>query len=411
MQEVVITGIGFVLPGCGDRETFWGQLADGRSQLALEPDPIRPGHRRAVGRATSFDPEEALDGLPRRLWDRWPREILLYLGSLVRAAGDAGMGLDALAGAQVGLFDGCARPGFQFWSEKHEAAGGGGVASTYGKQDIIRSLPGQAAGIGAAIFRVQGPAHTFTSTCASGAVAIGHAAREIALGEIDVALAGGHESSLAAPLFQMYRDAGLLSMEEADPRRAVAPYERHSGNAFSEGAVTLVLESRAHAEARGARVLARLAGYRYGNNGAHPTAVDDTGERPAAVVRQLLDRARVPLADVGVVVGHGNGVRASDESETAYMKLLFGERVAEVPLVSTKPVYGHTLGASSAVNVAAAALMVEHDFIIPTANVAAGLHAGVSHQGGTGRARTCPAAVAMSYGMGGHNAAVAVAKA
>src|SRR5206468_5384611 len=140
-------------------------------------------------------------------------------------------------------------------------------------------------------------------------------------------------------------------------------------NAFGEGAITLVLEDRAHAEARGAHIIAAITGYHYANCGEHPTAVDTTGELPAELLANLLDSARADVQRVSFVVGHCNGVPMSDLSEIAMMRKLFGERTRSIPLVSTKPIYGHLLGASSALNVAAAALMLSEGQVIPTMNI------------------------------------------
>ncbi|MFT4978745.1 MAG: 3-oxoacyl-[acyl-carrier-protein] synthase II [Myxococcota bacterium] len=274
------------------------------------------------------------------------------------------------------------------------------------------AIPGQTVGLAASLFKVRGPTYTFTSTCSSGAVAIGHAMREIQSGELDLALATGHEASLVAPLFAMYRDAGLISAEQEDARRAVMPYIGHSANAFGEGAVTLVLEDREYAERRGANILGVMAGYSYGNNGHHPTAIDILGLRPAEVIERMLDRADVVRDDVSFVVGHGNGVRRSDVSEENYMRRLFGRKAAEVPLISIKPIYGHNLGASSAMNAAAAIMMVHHDYVVPTINIDASAGRRVTeHQAREGTARPCGVGVAMSYGMGGQNAALLVKKA
>src|SRR5205823_11779389 len=100
--------------------------------------------------------------------------------------------------------------------------------------------------------------------------------------------------------------AGLISAEKGDAKRAVTPFVGYSNNAFGEGAVTLVLEELSHALARGATPLAELTGYRYGNNGYHPTAVDVTGLRPAEVIDLLLERAGLAKEDIDFVVGHGN---------------------------------------------------------------------------------------------------------
>jgi 3-oxoacyl-[acyl-carrier-protein] synthase II len=246
--------------------------------------------------------------------------------------------------------------------------------------------------------------HTFSSTCCAGAVAIGHAWRELMLGEVDVALASGHDSSLAAPFYHMYRDAGLISEERDDARRALRPFVGHSRNVFGEGAVTLVLETRAHAEARGAEPLAALRGFKYGNNGGHPISVDAEGARVTALTRELLAHSGVARERIGFVVGHGNGVPQSDRSEELYMQRIFDDRVREVPLLSVKPIYGHLLGGSSALNVAAAALMLHHRWLAPTINIDAAAASGpVDHLATGGRPTREPAGLSISYGIGGHN--------
>jgi 3-oxoacyl-[acyl-carrier-protein] synthase II len=140
--------------------------------------------------------------------------------------------------------------------------------------------------------------------------------------------------------------------------------------------------------------------------------VDFTGERPAALLLQALGEAELTPEDVDFVVGHGNGVLASDISELNYMKRVFGSRTREVPLISTKPIYGHTLGASSAVNVAAAALMLHHEYVAPTVGVdQSRVVSGFNHQANRGAARTLRHGVAMSYGIGGQNVSLVLERA
>ncbi|HET9221461.1 MAG TPA: hypothetical protein VFO07_03100, partial [Roseiflexaceae bacterium] len=202
-------------------------------------------------------------------------------------------------------------------------------------------------------------------------------------------------------------DAGLLSRERGDPGRAVRPYVDHSTNAFGEGAVTLLLESCAHAERRGARILATIGGYKYGNSGDHPTHVDVSGIRPAQVIGSLLDTAHITPQQIQFVVGHGNGVQSSDIAEMNYMRQLFGPRTASVPLISTKPIYGHMLGAASALNVAAAALMIHHQYLIPTINIDVDRGpSGMNFQANQGTPSCCQAGIASAFGLGGHNVAL-----
>jgi len=398
MRDIVVTGIGPILPGCDDRDTFWKQVRDGQSQLALEPDPSTPSEIIPLGRVKDFDARRYLRDIPWRFYQRFGREQQLYLASVSRACEDAALDRELLRSERVGLFDGTSRDNLAIWHTErtigHEA-----------KHHLAAGMSGMSVGLASAVFGVRGPTYTFTATCASGVVALGHALRELQLGEIDVALGTGHDALMPAPVLRTYREAGLLNLEREDASRALKPYGGHSGNAFGEGAVTLVLETREHAEARGANVLATLAAYRYGNGGEHPTNVDETGRRPAQLIEQALDRAGVSRNEVGFVVGHGNGVAASERSELAYMRQVFGSRVSEVPLISTKPIYGHTLGASGMVNAAATVLMLRHDFIIPTLNVDEP-QAGddVMHQAHRGVARRSEAGVVVCFGIGGQNA-------
>lgn len=407
MRDVVVTGIGPVLPGCSSREDFWRQLSEGRSQLAIVPDPADPTRTVPIGRVDVAHARSLITDIPDHFLDRYHPEILLYLASLHVARQDAGLRWELIDPRRTGLFDGSARPTLAFWYERVRSTAAIHPKDAYSRRDMLTCIPGQTVGIAASVYGLRGPTYTVNATCSSGAVAIGHAWREVAIGEVDLAFATGHEWALVAPVMAMYRDAGLISKEDSEPERALSPYVDHSTNVFGDGAVTLVLESREHAEKRGANILCSLGAYRHGNSGFHPTAVDPLAIRPTQLVTEVVEAAGLVLEDVKVVVGHGNGVPVSDVSEENYMRRLFGRRAAEVPLVSVKPIYGHSLGASSATNAAAAALMVHHDYIAPTINAAPNrTRRYAQHQGEQGRSVECQAAVSVSYGMGGQNAAL-----
>ena len=410
LHDVVVTGVGVVLPNCDSRETFWRQLQNGESQLAIEPDPA-DGIPCAIGRVRDFDCARYLDGVPPRLYKSCLREQQLYLASVVQAARDAGLSLSDFASSGTGLFDGTSRGNFAHWYDliHHRAFD---KSSRFTPRDLNFGMPGQAVGMAAAILGVQGPTFTYNNSCASGAVAIGNAFRELQTGRIEIAFGTGHDAALIGPLYQMYRDAGLVSSEAHDPELAIRPYAGSTANAFGEGAVTLVLETRDHALRRGAVPLAQVVAFRHGNGGEHPTDVDFTGARPAKLIQQNLEEAQLSANDVDFVLGHGNGVLASDISELNYMKRVFGSRTRDVPLISTKPIYGHTLGASSALNAATAALMLHHDFVVPTVRLDEKrvVH-GFNHQANRGAARELNGGVVVAYGIGGQNAALLLRKA
>jgi 3-oxoacyl-[acyl-carrier-protein] synthase II len=395
--EVVVTGLGLVLPGCDRRDRFWDQLRENESQLRIFPDPAGGGEV-AMGWIVDFDAGRYLYDVDERFYSRHSRSVQMYLSALLQARRDAGVDLARCDSERVGLFQGTSRDSFAWWQ-------GRAKTESYTRRDLVAGMPSIGVGLAASILHSQGPSCSFSASCCSGAVAIGHAYREIAAGEVDVAFAGGHDAALCAPLFAMYRHAGLLSTESQDASQAIQPFNGSAGNAFGEGAVVLVLESRRHAEERSATILASIAGFSHGNAGSHPTHVDRSGDRPARLIRSVLAQGHLATSEVGAVVAHGNGVPQSDRSELAYMSRVFGERAQAVPIVTTKPLWGHTLGASSAVNVAAAVMMIHHGLVSSS-----GVHAG---EGGAtpisaGMRLPSPAVVCMSLGIGGNNAAVLV---
>jgi len=408
LHEVVITGVGTLLPNCDSRETFWQQLREGESQLAIEPDPA-DGIPCAIGRVRDFECGRYMPDIQARLYQACHREQQLYLASIAQAARDAGLALADIKGPRTGLFDGTSRGNLAHWYEliHHKIHD----ASRFTPRDLNFGMPGQAVGLAAAILGVQGPTFTFNNSCASGAVAIGNAFRELQAGRIDVAFGTGHDAALIGPVYQMYRDAGLLSAEREHPERAIRPYAGSFANAFGEGAVTLVMETRRHAAERQAVPLAEVVAFRHGNGGEHPTDVDFSGARPAHLLQENLDEAQLTAGDVDFVLGHGNGVPASDISELNYMKRVFGRRTRDVPLISTKPIYGHTLGASSALNAATAALMLHHDYVVPTLLDEGRVVHGFNHQANRGESRKLRSGFVVAYGIGGQNATLMLRKA
>lgn len=412
MSEIVVTGIGPLLANCADRHALWSHLRDGASQLTFEPAPGGDGERWPVGRIHGFEPARWLGRISPAFHDRYHREQQIYLSSMMIAIEDAGLELAAIPRDRIAIVDGTSRGNFDYWYERVRLEGRVPAGELYTRRELLTGTPGQAANLAASLLGVRGPVYTFNITCCSGAVAVGQACRELAHGEVDVAFATGHDSSLQAPMYRMYRDAGLLSQERDDARRAIRPYGGHSRNAFGEGAITLVLETRAHAARRGATPLATIRGWKLGNNGGHPLHVDAEGGRATELISDVIGRAGVAPGEIGVVVGHGNGVEQSDRSELAYMHRVFGERAGEVPLLSVKPVYGHLFGASSALNVAAAVLMLHHRWLVPTLNVdPARAQGSIDHLAGGGRRSEARAALAVAYGIGGHSAVTLVGSA
>ena len=406
-----MTGMGVVLPGCESREELWEQLVGGRSQLTFEAAPSGNGDSWPVGRIHNLDARRWLGDLLSRDIEKLHRDQVLYLASVVNAIADAALDRAALPGMRAGVFDGSSRGSFDAWYERIRQESVRPAAELYGLRELVFGTPGSAAYLAAVNLGITGPSYTFSGSCTAGAIAIGHAYREVASGALDLAIASGHESALSSPIYHMYRCAGLLTDEAVDATRALRPFAGHGGTAFGEGAISLILEDRVRAERRGARIFAAIRGYAYANNGEHPTAVDTTGRLQRRLVEGMLDANRIETGRVSFVVGHGNAVPISDLAEVVYMQRLFGPRVGEVPLVSVKPIYGHLLGASSALNVAVATLMMHEQYVVPTINVdLSRVLDDMNHQPDRGAAQPCDVGLATAFGVGGHNAVVAVSR-
>lgn len=405
-SEVAITGIGVVLPNCEDRSTLWEHLKHGHSQLRFDQ---RGDTRLPVGIASQFDPEQHFENIPRTFYQRYPRQLQIYLASVLLALKDSGADLNSFRPDRVGIFEGSARPFFQYWYDQIRSEQS--REKRYTKQHLMVGLPGQCGGIAASLLKVRGGVYSLTGACTSGAIATGLGCRELHDGAMDLVLASGHDVPLSDPIFEMYGDAGLLSTEKLDAQRAVRPYGGGSTNAFGEGAITFVLERLEHVRARGGQPLAVIAGFKHGNIGDHPTRVDSSGVRPAELVNELLDSTGHSIDEVDFVVGHGNAVNLSDQAEMSFMQRLFGHRAKNVPIISTKPIYGHTMGASTSLNVAAAALMMHHAYVIPTINIDPHQPTDVFTQPNVGAPRASRLGLAMGYGMGGHCTALLLRRA
>ncbi|MBY0454293.1 MAG: beta-ketoacyl-[acyl-carrier-protein] synthase family protein [Burkholderiaceae bacterium] len=243
----------------------------------------------------------------------------------------------------------------------------------YGEQRRMRpttvptTMPNAAAAELALHFQARGAALTYACACASSAVAIGEALRALRAGWIDVAIAGGHEAMLVPGVMASWHAMRVLAAlpGEADAPAACRPFSAHrTGFALGEGAAALVLESQAHAHARGVEAPLFLAGYATNCDGMHITTPDSAGQ--ARAMRTALDDAELNPADIGYINAHGTATLAGDAAEAHSIASVFGNAT---PVGSTKAIHGHLLGAGGAVELVAALRALELQRLPPTAHV------------------------------------------
>lgn len=276
--------------------------------------------------------------------------------------------------------------------------------------NTLRGLPNIAAAHVAIQHDARGPNATITTACCAGTQAIGEGFRLIQRGDADVVLAGGTDAAVNPVAVLGFSLLGTLSRRNDAPAAASRPFDRErDGFVIGEGAGFVVLERESLARARGATVLAELAGF-----GASCDAYRITDERPDAagaahaIALALRDAALAP-GEVGYINAHGTGTRMNDITETRAIRLSLGAAADSVPVSSTKSMIGHLLAAAGAVELVAAVIALREGFLPPTLNLdAPDPECDLDYVPGAARPGHPGAALSTSFGFGGQNACLAI---
>jgi 3-oxoacyl-[acyl-carrier-protein] synthase II len=216
---------------------------------------------------------------------------------------------------------------------------------------------------------LHGPVIASVAACASGVQALIDAQRLIEHGDVEVVLAGGTESAILPVAFAALANMGALSKRNDDPAGASRPFDaERDGFVFGEGAAVLTVESAEHAERRGARIIAEVAGGAMTGDAFHISAPDPTGDGAARAMTRGMRDAGVAPDEVDYVVAHGTSTPLNDATETKAIHAAFGEHAAHLAVSSNKSMIGHTLGAAGAISAIAAVCAIRDGMIPPTIN-------------------------------------------
>jgi 3-oxoacyl-[acyl-carrier-protein] synthase II len=420
MQDVVVTGLGLVTPLGSGVATNWQRLTAGASGL-----------RRITGFETGdlpakvagivpdiaddpqgFDPDSAAPPKDRRKMDRF---IQFALAAAAEALGQAGwQPQDDAARARAGCIIATGIGGFPAIAEATRTVEKAGPRRL--SPFVIPSFLGNlAAGHVSIRWGLEGPLGCPVTACAAGAQAIGDAARAIRAGDADVMIAGGAEACIDRVSIAGFAAArALASAHNDDPPLASRPFDAdRDGFVMGEGAGILVLESAAHAKARGATVLAHLAGYGTTADAHHITAPPEDGAGARRAMQIALAAAGLQPADIGYINAHATATPVGDAAELSAVKTVFGKTAAGLSMSSTKSATGHLLGAAGAVEAIYSILALRAGLLPPTLN----LHrpdeacAGIDMVPLTARRKAIGYAMSNAFGFGGVNASVIFAPA
>jgi len=254
-------------------------------------------------------------------------------------------------------------------------------------------------------------AHTPVSACASGAEAMGYAVSMIRTGRADIVVAGGTEAAIHALPIAGFAAMQALSTRNHDPQGASRPYDTaRDGFVLGEGSAVIVLESEAHAKARGARVYAELAGVGMSADAHHITAPEPAGEGAARAMVEAVEAAEARPADVAHINAHATSTPVGDVAEANAIRRAFKGDADGMPVSATKSMTGHLLGAAGALEAVFTILAVHHRLAPASINVEH-LDPDVDLDVVRDEHRKLPQgdilALDNSFGFGGHNVALA----
>ena len=395
MNGVWITGIGVVSAAGIGPESLWRAIASGTPCIrSLAPD-LWGGHV-----ADSLRRQ-----LPHGAGSALGRSGKLLVAAALDAWRDAGLEDAGDVACEAGLL-GASSIGPLAEALDAQARALSGRKPLPG--DVSRCAPGSAAAFAAAAIGALGPLLSISGGSVSSMLAIGEAWIKVATGQLDVCVAAAGEAPLHPRIVDIFRAAGIVADGGPD---ACRPFDRmRTGTLLGEAGAALVLESAAHARRRGRRPHGVIRGYASaGDPEARRTAPDPEARGLTRAVVRALTIAGIARSDVDYLQLHGTGTRLGDAAEARALAAIFGaDRAARIPAAATKPITGHCLGASGAVETIVALLAMRDQCVPPTANVSViDCEVGIA---AAARNATINTAVVESAGFGGRTAALVLAR-
>lgn len=406
--RVVVTGVGAVSPLGADAHSSFRATLEGRSG-------IRPIHQfdltgfttTIAGEVRDFDPDAWMDPRDVKKTDRF---IHFAMAAAKMALADAALDLDTTDRDRVGVIIGSGIGGLGMLERQHA------IFLEKGARRISPFLiPGMiinmAAGMVSIAFGLRGPNSATVTACATGNHAIGDAFRMIQHGDAHVMLAGGSEAPICPMAVGGFASMRALSTRNAEPERASRPFDKdRDGFVMGEGCAVLLLESEAHAKARGARIYAEVAGFGMSADAFHMSAPAEDGGGMVRVMQAALRDADLQPGDIDYINAHGTSTPLGDVIEARAITTLFGD--GKVAVSSTKSMTGHLLGAAGGFEAVVSVLALQAGIAPPTINVDH-LDPEISIDCIPNRARSMKleAALSNSFGFGGTNATLVFRKA
>ena len=417
MRRVAVTGLGMVTPLASGVSETWSRILDGRSGsgtiASFDATHLATNYACEIPRgadAGAFNPDDWLEPRERRKID----DFILF----------------AIAASDQAIEDAQWRPSCE--NERCRTgvmigSGIGGMASIAETTLLLKErgprrispffIPGALINLASGQVSIRhgfkGPNHAAVTACATGAHAIGDAARLIQIGDADVMVAGGAENPISEIGIAGFNACKALSTKRRDdPEKASRPFDKdRDGFVMGEGAGVVVLEEFEHARARGAAIYAEILGYGLSGDASHITAPAADGQGGYRSMASALARAGLEPGNIDYINAHGTSTMA-DSIELSAIERLFGESIEKVTVSSTKSAIGHLLGAAGAVEAVFCVLAIRDQVAPPTINLdSPDVGDRFDLAPNQARRREIEFALSNSFGFGGSNASLVLGRA
>lgn len=376
LRRVVVTGMGAVSPNGIGREAYWKATANGVSGTG--PITLFDASKlscKVAAEVKDFDFDRYISKKDK---DRVQRAVPMAFFAAEEAAEDAGINFETLSAAErenIGVVVGTGAGGIEFAERQYKQYYDKGDHDTAYRRvspySIVASFVGMLSSEINMAFRLHGMSHVVSTGCTSSTDAVGYAWNAIRLGQVDTIVSGGVESCITFGLMTAFCRMGTVTTKwNEQPARASRPFNSdRDGFVLGEGAWILILEELEHAIRRGANIYAEIGGYASTCDAYHRVQIAPTGHDAARAMRMAIEGAGLTVDEIDYLNLHGTATKINDRTESAAVRMAFGDRAQSIPASSTKSMIGHPQGASGAAGVVATLMAMKHNYAPPTINI------------------------------------------
>ncbi len=373
MKRVVVTGIGALTAIGNSVPEYLEGLKSGKSGAKpisqFDPELFKTQFACEV---TDWDPAARVSKKVFRRLDRYVTMALYAADEALKMAGiynEEGERIFDLNPDRAGAIVASGIGGLRSLEKEIEDFEAGSGTPRYNPFMIPRMIANMGAGHISMEHNLRGPSYATVSACASGGHALAAAADDIRLGRADLMVTGGAEAVVTKVGIGGFNSMKALSTRNDDYQTASRPYDKdRDGFVMGEGAGIIVLESLEHAQARGATILAEVAGYAASSDAHHISAPHPEGAGAKMAMVNALKYAGLEAGDVDYINTHGTSTPLGDIAELKAIQLAFGDAAYDLNISSTKSMTGHLLGAAAAIESIACILAIQNNFVPPTIN-------------------------------------------